>query len=546
MIGESAPLCALGILFCCGDTEYLKTAASHISASGAVDESSGVIVRYRSTLPRHKGTLIHLGLGRQDVDFYQGGSETRGSDSTSWPMEPHLYQTPLAGDQSTELSHESTIWALGYSPQCFTASGDVLPGDAVYVEMVDGIQTATIGGRIECGDQELFITAAHPFTHQRPEAKKKAANGKGRRPTRSKYAGRLYYSSCLNERPELDYAVIQPRGEVSTIIGPSLQSSDSMFVFPVFTSEEDFSNLVETTVRTIPASATMMLGTLDTIPEFLEIPGGTKLQEVYAAHFESVLAPGDSGSWVYNAEGDILHGHIVAGVPGDGLALIVPAYLMFADLMETFASKEVFVSQNQETQPTLIDQNPPCNTLYVGNLPIDTSEDELEAVFSSQRGYKRVCFRTKQNGPICFVEFEDTSLATEALDELNGYMLQNSNKSGIRLSFSKNDDFLPGGPGTRGGDSTSCPMEPSVSLDETTIRDYLAGIGSSFDQQSSSGYLDDPALPHQSLQISDTRTSEADTIIGEQRHAPTDLLRQALKRAIRQSAEGHPGANDSG
>jgi hypothetical protein len=90
MIGESAPLCALGILFCCGDTEYLKTAASHISASGAVDESSGVIVRYRSTLPRYKGKLIHLGLGRQEVEFFPGESGTRGSGSTSWPMEPHV------------------------------------------------------------------------------------------------------------------------------------------------------------------------------------------------------------------------------------------------------------------------------------------------------------------------------------------------------------------------------------------------------------------------------------------------------------------------
>jgi hypothetical protein len=555
MIGESAPLCALGILFCCGDTEYLKTAASHISASGAVDASSGVIVKYRSTLPRYKGKLIHLGLGRQMVDFLSGGSGTRGSGSTSLLMEPHMYQTPLAGDQLTERSHNSTIKALGYSPQCFTASGHVSPGDAVYVEMVDGIQAATIGGRIECGDQQLFVTAAHPFTHQRPKAKEKAANGKGRLPTRSKDAGCLYYSSCFNERPELDYALIQPRGEVSMIGGPSLQSSDSMFAFPVFTSEEDFRNLVETTVRTIPASATMMLGTLDTIPEYLQIPGVTKLQEVYAANFESVLAPGDSGSWVYNAEGDILHGHIVAGVPEDGLALIVPAHLVFADLVETFASMPMQSSK---------DENPPCNTLYVGNLPMDTSEDELEALFSSQRGYKRVCFRTKQNGRMCFVEFEDTSLATKALNELNGYMLHNSNKSGIKLSFSKNDDFLPGGPGTRGGDSaSSSPMEPRVSLDIATaaIRDFLAGIGNDFDQRSSSGYLADigngfyqrsssgylasPALSRQSLQISDDGISEANTIVGEQRHTSMDLLRQALNGIYRPSVEGHSGASDA-
>ena len=84
------------------------------------------------------------------------------------------------------------------------------------------------------------------------------------------------------------------------------------------------------------------------------------------------------------------------------------------------------------------DQNPPCNTLYVGNLPIDTSEDELKAMFSKQRGYKRLCFRTKQNGPMCFVEFEDVSFATKALHDMYGTLLHNSVKGGIRLSFSKN------------------------------------------------------------------------------------------------------------
>jgi hypothetical protein len=84
------------------------------------------------------------------------------------------------------------------------------------------------------------------------------------------------------------------------------------------------------------------------------------------------------------------------------------------------------------------DQNPPCNTLYVGNLPMDTSEDELKAIFCKQRGYKRLCYRTKANGPMCFVEFEDTGFATRCLKQLYGHPLSNSTKGGIRLSFSKN------------------------------------------------------------------------------------------------------------
>lgn len=107
------------------------------------------------------------------------------------------------------------------------------------------------------------------------------------------------------------------------------------------------------------------------------------------------------------------------------------------------------------------DQNPPCNTLYVGNLPLDTSEDELKAMFSKQRGYKRLCFRTKQNGPMCFVEFEDISFATKALSDLYGYPLHNSVKGGIRLSFSKNPlGVRTGQPGGMGSNSPMSPQGP--------------------------------------------------------------------------------------
>lgn len=111
------------------------------------------------------------------------------------------------------------------------------------------------------------------------------------------------------------------------------------------------------------------------------------------------------------------------------------------------------------------DQNPPCNTLYVGNLPIDTSEDELKAMFSKQRGYKRLCFRTKQNGPMCFVEFEDVSFATKALNELYGHPLHNSVKGGIRLSFSKNPlGVRTGQPGGMGPPTPMSPQGPMPGL----------------------------------------------------------------------------------
>lgn len=88
--------------------------------------------------------------------------------------------------------------------------------------------------------------------------------------------------------------------------------------------------------------------------------------------------------------------------------------------------------------PTIFrDQNPRCNILYVSNLPMETSEDELEGIFSSQPGYRRMSLRARANGPLCFVEFDDVTSAAKALRNLYGWPLKNSKMGGIRLSFSK-------------------------------------------------------------------------------------------------------------
>ncbi|KAH8096616.1 hypothetical protein BXZ70DRAFT_908490 [Cristinia sonorae] len=94
------------------------------------------------------------------------------------------------------------------------------------------------------------------------------------------------------------------------------------------------------------------------------------------------------------------------------------------------------------------DHNPPINTLYVGNLPPSPGpgsttllvlEEKLRDLFSKRPGYRKLCFRQKSNGPMCFVEFEDVSYATLALKELHGHTLDGLIKGGgIRLSYSKN------------------------------------------------------------------------------------------------------------
>lgn len=92
------------------------------------------------------------------------------------------------------------------------------------------------------------------------------------------------------------------------------------------------------------------------------------------------------------------------------------------------------------------DQNPPINTLYVGNLPSASPspgfgpelEDSLRHLFSQCPGYRKLVYKYKNNNPMCFVEFEDVTYATRALNELYGNQVNGLVKTGIRLSYSKN------------------------------------------------------------------------------------------------------------
>lgn len=118
----------------------------------------------------------------------------------------------------------------------------------------------------------------------------------------------------------------------------------------------------------------------------------------------------------------------------------------------------------------VVDQNPPINTLYVGNLPSSPPppgygpnhlEDSLRSLFSNQPGYRKLCFRQKSNGPMCFVEFVDVQYATRALNELYGSTLGGLVKGGgIRISYSKN----PLGVRTPTNPTSSSTPQPAIGM----------------------------------------------------------------------------------
>ncbi|KAL7409396.1 hypothetical protein BDY24DRAFT_333141, partial [Mrakia frigida] len=112
---------------------------------------------------------------------------------------------------------------------------------------------------------------------------------------------------------------------------------------------------------------------------------------------------------------------------------------------QAFESNQEKASRGLPRTSNPADMNPPINTLYVGNLPTSPPpthpsthlEDALRALFSRCEGFRRMSFRQKSNGPMCFVEFEDVTTASVALRDLYGDNLGGFVKGGIRLSYSK-------------------------------------------------------------------------------------------------------------
>ncbi len=163
-------------------------------------------------------------------------------------------------------------------------------------------------------------------------------------------------------------------------------------------------------------------------------------------------------------------------IPGNPAPIDISIPSRPNDLMKSNLSSRNSFSSNSPPAMFMFGENPPCNTLYVGNLPLGVDEDELYALFCNCEGYRRLSFKTKANGPMCFIEFEDVACAKKTMDQLYGTLLSSSTKGGIRLSFSKNPL------GVRSSTPTILSSPPSSlrtnASSMTSQNDYLSTVDS--------------------------------------------------------------------
>ncbi|PON71031.1 Splicing factor-like protein [Trema orientale] len=70
--------------------------------------------------------------------------------------------------------------------------------------------------------------------------------------------------------------------------------------------------------------------------------------------------------------------------------------------------------------------NPPCNTLFIGNLGENINEEELRGLFSVQPGFKQMKILRQERHTVCFIEFEDVNSASNVHHSLQGAVIPSS------------------------------------------------------------------------------------------------------------------------
>ncbi|WJX42686.1 hypothetical protein P8452_29889 [Trifolium repens] len=86
-------------------------------------------------------------------------------------------------------------------------------------------------------------------------------------------------------------------------------------------------------------------------------------------------------------------------------------------------------------KPANTKDNPPCNTLFIGNLGENLNEDEVRGLFSVQPGFKQMKIIRQERHTVCFIEFEVVNRATNVHHNLQGTVIPSSGSIGMRIQY---------------------------------------------------------------------------------------------------------------
>ncbi|SMQ52088.1 unnamed protein product [Zymoseptoria tritici ST99CH_3D7] len=316
MVGKTKQCASPTVLFCSKDSRARKAVRNEIDGSGLLASYPG----FRTgdcTRPPHLDQMRQLAMGDSNI----AGEHSADSDTTC------------------------------YNPM----------GRRIHVKSTDGwAAPATVGAIVKSGELLYFTTAAHAFDEfeddlfecesptdsafewdiddDQDESLVPDVDGEDLNHGDTSFFNKedVRFSSANRRESCLDYCLIElKQQDLRLCHGNPSANSCYHDILPRGVASE---GPLEGEVLAYTGSKGAIQGKLSGTPAFMTLAGGHITQELWTVHLDDTLENGDCGSMVIGASSGNLEGHIIAGDPDSGSALIVPAYQMLKDVQLGFDS----------------------------------------------------------------------------------------------------------------------------------------------------------------------------------------------------------------
>jgi peptide-N4-(N-acetyl-beta-glucosaminyl)asparagine amidase len=357
MFGKSENSASPAILFCCEVVAHRKQVRNAIKDSGILDEFPGVKTAHMARPPDfnqlvqladesydHRPVLASLesnpcgmplfveaGIG-EGICYKQAtvGGIIQLSDKFYYTTAGHVFSPDTAPSYTegqvsddefeidddddevneVELSACEKTWDVAMSPP-YPSSAESKMLQLPFSPSVQDMQAAQ--ERSKCMNRRVLEKGPSLNTFLPPQS-----------------LGHVSLSS-LDEPPSgLDYAlieVIRPNHRMANKITlPSFSTKGEAKIQHVITDGPKDVKILGSTSRGT------LTGVMSGTPLYVRLPNSSLYQEVYNVVLDSRLEAGDCGSWIIDAESGDLYGHIVAGSPDSGAAIVIPFSRVFDDI----------------------------------------------------------------------------------------------------------------------------------------------------------------------------------------------------------------------
>ncbi|KAM3417226.1 hypothetical protein BST61_g5485 [Cercospora zeina] len=148
----------------------------------------------------------------------------------------------------------------------------------------------------------------------------------------------IIFGSTTGPHPQLDYCVVEIPTEAPNILEPPPAGEQACTYHTHLPQDVSSASLHDGLVIAYTGSRKACHGDISGTPLFVTCPAGKQTQELWSVRLNGQLAERDCGSVVVNTDTKALEGHIIAGSPETGTALLIPAYQIMKDLRERFSS----------------------------------------------------------------------------------------------------------------------------------------------------------------------------------------------------------------